>query len=97
LQQCQEYTVSQPFYDEDRMRAIAQSGRRLSEHIRETCLDCRSPDANTVWSTMSDEIAVAALLDPTVIRESETLYFDAVIQQGPKYGSASSGEDPRSG
>ena len=35
---------------------------------------------------MLDELAVAALLDPSVIRESETLYLDAVIQQGPKYG-----------
>ena len=77
---------AQVMNDEDLMRPIAESGGRLSEHIRKMYLDYRSPDANTPWSLMWDELAVAALLDPGVIRESETLYLDAVIQQGPKYG-----------
>jgi len=77
---------AQVLNDEGLMRPIAESNGRLSEHIRKMYLDYRSPDANTPWSLMWDELAVAALLDPGVIRESETLYLDAVIQQGPKYG-----------
>ncbi|HXV61659.1 MAG TPA: nucleoside hydrolase [Vicinamibacteria bacterium] len=72
--------------DETMMRAIAESGGRLAKHFRELYVEYESPDDNTQWSAMWDELSVAALLDPSVILKSETLYLDAVIQQGPKYG-----------
>jgi inosine-uridine nucleoside N-ribohydrolase len=72
--------------DEALMRPIAEAGGRLAKHVRDLYLDYRSPDANTQWSMMWDELAVAALLDPSVIRRSEVLYLDAVIDPGPKYG-----------
>jgi inosine-uridine nucleoside N-ribohydrolase len=80
--------------DEALMRAIAESGGRLAKHIRDLYVDYRSPDNNTAWSMMWDELAVAALLDPSVIRRSETLYLDAVIDPGPKYGHTLVWEKP---
>jgi len=35
---------------------------------------------------MWDELTVASLLDPSVIRKSETMYLDVDIDHGPKYG-----------
>ncbi len=72
--------------DEALMRPIANAGGRLAKHVRDLYLEYESPDHNTQWSAMWDEIAVAALLDPSVIRKSEVLYLDAVIDPGPKYG-----------
>jgi inosine-uridine nucleoside N-ribohydrolase len=72
--------------DEALMRPIAEARGRLADHVRSQYLDYRSPDHNTQWSMMWDELAVAALLDTTIIRSSETLYLDAVIDSGPKYG-----------
>ena len=39
-----------------------------------------------MWSMMWDELLVASLLDPTVIKKSETMYLDVDIEHGPKYG-----------
>jgi inosine-uridine nucleoside N-ribohydrolase len=72
--------------DPDLMRPIAEARGRLADHLLSQYLDYESPDDNTQWSMMWDELAVAALLDPSVIRASETLYLDAVIDPGPKYG-----------
>jgi inosine-uridine nucleoside N-ribohydrolase len=74
------------FSDEALMRPIAESGGRLAKHVRDLYLEYESPDNNTQWSAMWDELAVAALLDPGVIRRSEVLYLDAVIDPGPRYG-----------
>jgi inosine-uridine nucleoside N-ribohydrolase len=74
------------FSDEALMRPIADSGGRLAKHVRDLYLEYESPDDNTQWSAMWDEIAVAALLDPSIIRRSEILYLDAVIDPGPRYG-----------
>jgi inosine-uridine nucleoside N-ribohydrolase len=35
---------------------------------------------------MWDELMVASIIDPTVIRKSETMYLDVDIDHGPKYG-----------
>ena len=35
---------------------------------------------------MWDELTVASLIDPSVIRKSETMYLDVDIDHGPKYG-----------
>ena len=72
--------------DAELMRPIAASGGRLAEHIRSLYLDYQPIDHNTPWSAMWDEVAVAALLDPTIITKSETMYLDAVIDHGAKYG-----------
>jgi inosine-uridine nucleoside N-ribohydrolase len=74
------------FSDEALMRPIADAGGRLAKHVRDLYLEYESPDNNTQWSAMWDEVAVAALLDPSVIRRSEVLYLDAVIDPGPRYG-----------
>ena len=74
------------FSDEALMRPIAESGGRLANHVRDLYLEYESPDDNTQWSAMWDELAVAALLDPGVVRRSEVLYLDAVIDPGPRYG-----------
>ena len=33
-----------------------------------------------------DELTVASIIDPSVIKKSETMYLDADITHGPKYG-----------
>jgi len=35
---------------------------------------------------MWDEVTVASLLDPSVIKKSETMYLDVDTSHGPKYG-----------
>jgi inosine-uridine nucleoside N-ribohydrolase len=35
---------------------------------------------------MWDELLVASLVDPTVIKKWETMYLDADVEHGPKYG-----------
>jgi len=35
---------------------------------------------------MWDELLVAALIDPSVIQESEKMYLDVDVEHGPKYG-----------
>jgi inosine-uridine nucleoside N-ribohydrolase len=77
---------AQVLSDPELMRPIAEARGRLADHLRSQYLDYNGPDHNTQWSMMWDELAVAALLDPSVIRTSETLYLDAVIDPGPKYG-----------
>ncbi len=39
-----------------------------------------------MWSMMWDELLVASLIDPSVIKRSETMYLDVDITHGPKYG-----------
>ncbi len=77
---------AQVYADEALMRKVADAAGSLAKHVRELYLDYRSPDHNTQWSMMWDELAVAALLDSSVIEKSETLYLDVVIDQGPHYG-----------
>ena len=39
-----------------------------------------------MWSMMWDELTVASIIDPSVIKKSETMYLDVDIDHGPKYG-----------
>ncbi len=76
----------QVFSSERLMRQIADSKGRLAGHVREQYIDYKPREGTTLWSAMWDEIAVAALLDPSVIKRSETMYLDADIDHGAKYG-----------
>ena len=39
-----------------------------------------------MWSMMWDELTVASLIDPSVIKKSETMYLDVDTSHGPSYG-----------
>ena len=79
-------TGGQAWSSAELMRPIAASGGRLADHISSTYLDYKPQDANTVFGMMWDEVTVASLVDPTVIRKWEELYLDVVIDHGPTYG-----------
>jgi purine nucleosidase len=68
------------------MRRVVERGGRLAHHVKSQYLDFSPPAGTSLWSAMWDEIAVAALIDPSVISKSETLYMDAMIDHGAKYG-----------
>lgn len=77
---------AQVWSSERMMRKIAESRGRLAGHVRQQYLEYTPPAGSQIWSAMWDEIAVAALIDPSVIRRSEPMYLDVVIEHGPKYG-----------
>lgn len=56
------------------------------EHIQSLYLDYEPPAGLTQWSAMWDELAVAALIDPSVISETRTMWLDVDISHGPSYG-----------
>ena len=68
------------------MQRIVDAGGPLANHVKKLYIDFQPPRGITLWSAMWDELLVAALIDPSVIQESETMYLDAVIEHGPKYG-----------
>lgn len=74
------------FSSERLMRRIAESKGRLAGHVRSLYLEYEPPPGSTLWSAMWDELAVASMIDPGVISKWESLYLDAVIDRGPKYG-----------
>lgn len=76
----------QVFSSESLMRRVVSRGGRLAQHIRSLYADFKPAVGTSLWSPMWDEISVASLIDPTVIRKSETMYLDAVIDHGAKYG-----------
>ncbi len=77
---------AQVFSSERMMRRIAESKGRLAAHVRELYLDYKPLPSTTIWSPMWDEISVASLIDPTVIKKSEKMYLDVVTDHGAKYG-----------
>jgi len=77
---------SQPYSSEALMRRVAKSGGRLASHVQSVYLDAQPLPGTSMWSPMWDEVLVAALLDPSVITKSETMYLDVDITHGPKYG-----------
>jgi purine nucleosidase len=68
------------------MQRIVDGGGPLTKHVQQLYLDAKPPHGTTQWSMMWDELTVASLLDPSVIRKSETMYLDVDIDHGPKYG-----------
>jgi purine nucleosidase len=69
------------------MQRVVQAGGPLANHVKQLYIDFQPPAGTTLWAAMWDELLVAALIDPSVISESETMYLDADIEHGPKYGS----------
>jgi inosine-uridine nucleoside N-ribohydrolase len=68
------------------MKKVVSTGGLLADHVKQVYLD-RQPMAGTsMWSMMWDELTVASILDPSVIKKSETMYLDVDITHGPKYG-----------
>src|SRR6476646_487122 len=68
------------------MRRAAQGGGPLANHLKKMYLDFQPPKGTSLWSMMWDELTVASILDPSVIKKSETMYLDVDISHGPKYG-----------
>jgi len=68
------------------MRRVADSRGPLSSHVRKLYLEMPPQEGTTPWSMMWDELTVASIIDPSVIRKSETMYLDVDIGHGPKYG-----------
>jgi inosine-uridine nucleoside N-ribohydrolase len=77
---------SQPFSNEAMMRRVVQAGGRLAQYVQSVYLDARPLPGTSMWSPMWDEVLVAALVDPSVIVKSETMWLDVDITHGPKYG-----------
>jgi len=68
------------------MRRVVEAAGPFAEHVRSLYLDYEPPAGLSLWSAMWDELAVAALIDPSVITESKTMWLDVDITGGPKYG-----------
>lgn len=68
------------------MERIVKAGGPLAEHVKKIYLDAPPPAGTSMWSMMWDEVMVASLIDPAVIKKSETMYLDVDISHGPKYG-----------
>ena len=67
------------------MQRIITAGGPLTSYVKQVYLE-QQPPGTSMWSMMWDELMVASLLDPSVIRKSETMYLDVDITHGPKYG-----------
>lgn len=74
------------FSSEALMQRVVEAGGPFTEHIQELYLDYEPPEGLSQWSAMWDELAVTALLDRSIITESETMWLDVDITRGPKYG-----------
>jgi inosine-uridine nucleoside N-ribohydrolase len=68
------------------MKRVANAGGPLANHVKQVDLDRRPMAGTSMWSMMWDELTVASILDPSVIKTSETMYLDVDITHGPKYG-----------
>lgn len=68
------------------MRRVVEGGGPFAEHVRSLYLDYEPPGGVSQWSAMWDELAVAALIDPSVIEETAEMWLDVDITGGPKYG-----------
>ncbi|MDH3402091.1 MAG: nucleoside hydrolase [Acidobacteriota bacterium] len=79
------------------MRRVVAAGGPFVEHLRSLYLDFEPPPGLSQWSAMWDELAVAALLDPSVIIESETMWLDVDLTRGPKYGHTVVWRQPEEG
>ena len=76
------------------MQRIVRAGGPLANHIRQLYLEAKPLPGTTKWSMMWDELAVASLIDPSVIKKSKTMYLDVDIDHGPKYGHTVIWEQP---
>jgi len=77
---------AQVWSSEKLMRRVVAAGGLLANHVQQLYLDMPPQEGTTKWSMMWDELTVASLIDPSVIKKSETMYLDCDITHGPKYG-----------
>jgi len=77
---------AQVWSSEKLMQRVADAGGPLANHVKQLYLRAHPPDGTSVWSMMWDELTVASIIDPSVIKKSETMYLDVDISHGPKYG-----------
>lgn len=68
------------------MQRIVSGGGMLADHVKQVYLESQPQGGTSTWSMMWDELLVASLIDPSVIKKSETMYLDVDIAHGPKYG-----------
>ncbi len=68
------------------MSRVAHSRGPLAQYASQLYVDFQPPKGTQVWSMMWDELAVASIIDPSVIAKSETMYLDVDTTHGPKYG-----------
>jgi purine nucleosidase len=76
------------------MEQIVKAGGPLAAHVKQVYLDAQPPAGTSMWSMMWDELLVASLIDPSVIKKSETMYLDVDIDHGPKYGQTVAWKKP---
>lgn len=76
----------QVWSNEQLMQRIVQKGGPLASHVKSLYLDFKPPAGTSLWSMMWDELAVASIIEPSVIKKSETMYLDVDITHGPSYG-----------
>ncbi len=76
------------------MRRVVEAGGPLAKHVRQNYFETPPPAGTTTWSMMWDELTVASIIDPTVIKESETMYLDVDINHGPSYGNTTIWKKP---
>jgi purine nucleosidase len=77
---------AQVWSSEKLMRRVVEANGPLAKHIEQLYLKYQPPPGTSLWSMMWDELTVASMVDPTVIKKSETMYLDVDITHGPKYG-----------
>lgn len=68
------------------MKEVVAAGGALANHVRQEYLESPAPKGTTYWSMMWDELLVASIINPTVIKKSERMYLDVDLEHGPKYG-----------
>jgi purine nucleosidase len=68
------------------MQRVVKADGPLSNHVKTFYLNFQPPAGTSLWSMMWDELTVASLIDPTVIKKSETMYLDVDVTHGPSYG-----------
>lgn len=68
------------------MQKVVSRGGLLAGHVKDVYLDHQPAAGTSMWSMMWDELLVASIIDPSVIKKSETMYLDVDITHGPKYG-----------
>ena len=68
------------------MERIVKGGGPLAGMVKKVYLEATPPAGTSMWSMMWDEVMVASLIDPSVIKKSETMWLDVDTSHGPKYG-----------
>jgi purine nucleosidase len=82
------YEVGAQVWSSERlMRRVVEAGGPLAKHVSQIYLETQPPSGATIWSMMWDELLVASIINPSVIKKSEVMYLDVDIEHGPMYGN----------